>query len=110
MSAEFEFIDNGNGDYTLLSGADGIVIDAAHIRWQGDDLSGEVTLTTQGGSNGPLRIDFMKPTSRRDVLASLENAPPQITIALNELCRRIIECERQNTSPVVQLHEVARPS
>ena len=75
MSA-FEFIDLGTGDYTLITPDGGLVIDAGRVRWIGDDLIGEVTITTETAAVGPLALTFMKPTSRRDVLGALAGHLP----------------------------------
>ena len=106
---DFEFIDAGNGDYAIVADAGETVIYANRVRWSNDELLGEVKFTLDGGQAivGPCAISFLKPSSRRDAVAEINN--DVVAAALNELCRKVIECERENTSPIVRLCEEAKP-
>jgi hypothetical protein len=108
VSENYEFIMSGAGDYTLI--ADGsLLIDATRLEWaRGDDLRGEVTITTESGSMGPFSLALMRAASRREVLASISD--DRASAALNELCRRVIQAERTSSSPIVCLRDVPRPS
>jgi len=105
-----EFIDVGNGDYTLVSDGGDIVVDASRVRWQGDELLGEVVITTAETSVGPLALSFMKPTSRRDAVAEIGRDNVEVAAAINDLCRNVLDKERENTSPIVRLCEVPKPT
>jgi Mrp family chromosome partitioning ATPase len=93
-----------------VSAADGAVrISATRVRWQGEELRGEVTIYTESDKVGPVAMVFTSANSRRDV-AALMSEGKEVNIALNELCNRVIEVERTGSCRVVRLCDVPRPS
>jgi AAA domain-containing protein len=105
--SDYEFFATQDG-YTIAVYEPLVMIDASRIEWDNAQLIGEVTITTEQGSTGPLSIAFMKPTSRRDVQASVKG--DEVGPVLQELCSRVVAAERTSSSPVVCLRDVERPS
>lgn len=89
---------------------DDVVVTASRVRWNGDELSMEVTITTAGDVVGPILLMPLKPASRRDVLtmAGLKDNRT-VTQALSDLCRQVVERERRSVSQIVVLRDVAKP-
>ncbi len=101
----YEFQTTADGEYDLI--ADGsLVIEAAHVRWFGDDLRGEVTITSETGITGPLELSFMNASNIQAVVNSISGDRQRVKEALSECCRRVVAEERNGSTTVVQLCNV----
>ena len=105
---DYEFQKSDEG-YELMAADSSVLIDAARLRWNGDDLHGEITAYADAvGIVGPLSFVFTSASSRREMMTLMQDEG--VGKALNEMCRHVIHAERVESSPVVRLRDVARPS
>ena len=107
-STEYELA-GAAGHYVLFDSDTRLIIDANRVRWAGDDLFGEVTVTREGKSVAPMGFVFTKASSRRELVDAL-GGDADASHAVNELCRQVIQAERTSSSPVVRLRDAAKPT
>jgi hypothetical protein len=108
MTTEFEFA-GSTGTYALFDSEGRLIFDVNRVRWVGDDLFGEVAVTRENKMIlAPMAFVFTKGASRNELAQIIGGN--DATDAVNELCRRVIQAERTNSSPVVCLRDAPKPT
>src|SRR5687767_7446739 len=67
----YDFQVTDDGEYELVTTDGSLQIEAARVRWFGDDLRSEIKITTEQGITGPLEMTFMKANSMQAVLSAV---------------------------------------